>query len=56
MTNTLWKCEQWRGGQLYNKIMFDTRDEAEKFVAQMQKVEPDLFWKMEPVEARMVWN
>jgi hypothetical protein len=56
MTNTLWKCEQWRAGQVCNKVMFDTRDEAEKFVAQMRKVEPDLFWKMEQVEARMVWN
>jgi len=56
MTNTLWKCEQLRAGVVCNKIMFDTREEAENIVAQMRKVEPDLFWTMEPVEARMVWN
>lgn len=54
--NKVWKCEQLRAGQVYNRMMFDTREEAESFVAQMRKVEPDLFWKMEPVEARMVWN
>jgi hypothetical protein len=54
--NKLWKCEQLRAGQVYNRMMFDTREEAEQFVAQMRKVEPDLFWQMEPVEARMVWN
>jgi hypothetical protein len=56
MTNTLWKCEQLRAGQVCNKIMFDTREEAESFVAKMRKAEPDLFWRMEAVEARMVWN
>jgi hypothetical protein len=56
MTNTLWKCEQLRAGQVCNKIMFDTREEAESFVAKMHKLEPDLFWRMEAVEARMVWN
>jgi len=54
--NTLWKCEQLRAGKVCNKVMFDTREEAESFVAQMRKVEPDLFWRMEPVEARLVWN
>ncbi|MBT9330999.1 hypothetical protein [Paracidobacterium acidisoli] len=56
MTDTLWKCEQLRAGAVTNKVMFNTREEAERFVAQMQKMEPDLFWRMEPVEARMVWN
>lgn len=56
MKDTLWKCEQFRAGRVYNSMTFDTREEAERFVAQMRKVEPDLFWKMEPVEARMIWN
>jgi hypothetical protein len=54
--NKVWKCEQLRAGKVYNRMMFDTQEEAEQFVAQMRKVEPDLFWQMEPVEARMVWN
>jgi len=56
MTNTVWKCEQLRAGKVYNKVMFATREEAEQFKTQMSKVEPDLFWRIEPVEARMVWN
>ena len=56
MTETLWKCVQLRAGQVYNKVVFDSREEAEKFVSQMRKVEPDLFWLMEPVEAKLVWN
>ena len=56
MTNTLWRCEQVRAGQVWNKMMFDTREEAEDFVSQMRKVEPDIFWRLEAVAAQMVWN
>lgn len=56
MTDTLWKCEQLRAGQVYNKVVFDTRREAEDFIEKMQKMEPDLFWRMEQVDAKMVWN
>ena len=56
MTDTLWMCEQLRAGQVYNKVSFNTKKEAEDFIAKMQKMEPDLFWRIEPVEAKMVWN
>ena len=56
MANTLWKCEQMRAGQVTNQIMFDTEQQAQEFVSQMQKMEPDLFWRVEAVEARGVWN
>jgi hypothetical protein len=56
MTSTLWRCEQVRAGQIYNKVMFNTRNEAEQFVRQMSKVEPDMFWRMEPVPVAAVWN
>jgi hypothetical protein len=56
MTDTYWKCEQLRAGEVYNKVMFNTRAEAESFIAQMRNMEPDLFWRMEPVEAKLVWN
>ena len=36
--------------------MFNTRNEAEQFVRQMSKVEPDMFWRMEPVPVAAVWN
>jgi hypothetical protein len=56
MTDTVWKCEQVRAGQVYDKIMFDTREEAEKFMRQMKKAAPDLFWRIEEIKAKMVWN
>lgn len=56
MTNTLWKCEQLRAGQITDKAVFDTERQASEFVAQMQRVEPDIFWRIEPVDAKMVWN
>lgn len=56
MTNTLWKCEQLRAGQITNRVVFDTEREATHFVARMLQVEPDIFWRVEPVEARLVWN
>jgi hypothetical protein len=56
MTETMWKYEQLRAGQIYNQVMFNTREEAESFAAQMNRVEPDLFWRIEPVEARLWCN
>ena len=56
MTNTLWRCVQWRAGQMLNKVLFNTKLEAENFCAQMHRAEPDIFWRVEPVEARLVWN
>jgi hypothetical protein len=56
MSNTLWKCEQVRAGQVTNQVVFDSEQQASEFVAQMRRVEPDIFWHMEPVDARMVWN
>ena len=56
MTETMWKFEQLRAGKIYNQVMFNTREEAESFAAQMNRVEPDLFWRIEPVEARLWWN
>jgi len=56
MTNTLWKCEQLRAGQITNQVMFDNEQHASQFVRQMRHVEPDIFWRIEPVDAQMVWN
>jgi hypothetical protein len=55
-TNTLWRCVQWRAGKMLSKVLFNSKKEAETFVAQMHRAEPDIFWRMEPVEARLVWN
>ena len=56
MTNTMWRCVQWRAGQILSKVLFHSKTEAEQFCAQMHRAEPDIFWRMEPVEARLVWN
>jgi hypothetical protein len=56
MSNRLWKCEQYRAGQITNKVVFDTEQQANHFVSQMRRVEPDLFWRIEPVDAAMIWN
>ena len=56
MTDTIWKCEQVRAGQVCDKVMFDTREEAETFLKQMKKNAPDLFWRIEEIKAKMVWN
>ena len=56
MTETMWRCDQVRAGQLYNRMMFDTREEAEHFVRKMQQVEPDQVFSIEAIEAKQIWN
>ena len=36
--------------------VFDTREEAERFVRKMQQMEPDQMFSIEAIEARQVWN
>lgn len=56
MTNRVWKCEQFRAGQVTNQVVFDTEEQASEFVAQMRRMEPDLIWRIEPVDAHLIWN
>ena len=57
MTNpTIWQCEQVRAGQVWNKLLFNTKNEAETFVKQMRQAQPDMLWTMEAVPANTVWN
>lgn len=56
MTETMWRCDQVRAGQLYNRMMFDTKEEAELFMRKMQQMEPDQMFSIEAIEARQVWN
>jgi hypothetical protein len=56
MAGTVWQCEQWRAGQVVSKVLFNSKSEAEEFCSQMHRVEPDIFWRVQPVEARLVWN
>ncbi len=54
--NTVWQCEQLRAGQVYNKMLFASRMEAESFVKQMRQAQPDMLWTMEAVPVNTVWN
>jgi hypothetical protein len=56
MTETMWRCDQVRAGQLYNRMMFDTKAEAEQFVHRMQQMEPDQMFSIEAIDAKQVWN
>jgi hypothetical protein len=56
MTETMWRCDQVRAGQLYNRMMFDTKAEAEQFMQRMQQMEPDQMFSIEAIEAKQVWN
>lgn len=56
MTDTMWKCDQLRAGQLYNRMMFDTRAEAEQFAQKMQQAEPDQTFAIEAIQASQIWN
>ena len=56
MNETMWRCDQVRAGQLYNRMMFDTREEAEQFMIRMRQMEPDQMISIEAIEAWKVWN
>ena len=56
MTEAMWRCDQVRAGRLYNRMMFDTREEAEQFAHRMQQMEPDQMFSIEAIEAKQVWN
>ncbi len=56
MTNLVWQCEQLRAGQVWNKMLFQTRGEAETFVQTMRRAQPDMLWTMEAVPANTIWN
>jgi hypothetical protein len=56
MTETIWRCDQVRAGQLYNRMIFYTKAEAEQFMQRMQQMEPDQVISIEAIEASQVWN
>ena len=45
-----------RAGQLYNRMIFDTKAEAEQFMQRMQQMELDHMISIEAIEASQVWN
>jgi hypothetical protein len=53
---TLWQCDALRAGQLYQRSVFATREEAEAFVVKMQEMEPDQMFSVAAIKASTVWN
>jgi hypothetical protein len=41
---------------VYSKEVFQTREEAEEFVAKMARVAPDIFCRIQPIDVDKVWN
>jgi hypothetical protein len=58
MTNTVWRCEQIRGGEITNRVVFDSEEQATRFVTRMRLMEPDIntLWRVERVETEVDWN
>ena len=54
--STVWQCEQLRAGQVYNKLVFSSKGEAEQFMRQMRQAQPDIFWRLQAVAANAIWN
>lgn len=52
----LWRCDALRAGQLYQRTLFGTQEEAEEFVRRMQSAEPDQMFNVEAIKASTVWN
>lgn len=56
MSEILWKYEQLWAGQRLHQIMFNTREEAEKFVTTILQTEPDQMFSIEAIEVHQIWN
>jgi len=56
MTNIIWKCEQWFGGQMQEAQMFLSEEQARAFAKKLSGVAPDLVLKIEPMPIQHVWN
>ncbi len=56
MAEMIWQCDQVRAGQLYNRMTFNTEQEAVEFVHRMQQMEPDQVFLIEPINVRDIWN
>ncbi len=53
---TVWKCEQWFGGELQEQKVFRNEQEARDFARHIAGVAPDLMLKIEAMPIQHVWN
>jgi hypothetical protein len=52
MANRVWQCEQIRGEEVTSRVVFDSEEQATRFVTRMRLVEPDVnvTWRMKQIE------
>jgi hypothetical protein len=53
---TVWKCEQWFGGELHEQKMFRSEADARAFARRLTKAAPDMVLKIEAMPIQHVWN
>jgi hypothetical protein len=56
VNETIWRCDAMRAGVLYNRMWFDTLEEANNFVQKMREAEPDQMFNVEAIKASTIWN
>ena len=53
---TVWKCEQWFGGQMHEQKVFRSEEAARDFARRLTEAAPDLTLKIEAMPIQHVWN
>ena len=53
---TVWKCEQWFGGQMQEQKVFRSEGEAREFARRVMDAAPDLMLRIEAMPIQHVWN
>jgi len=53
---TVWRCQQWLGGQVKQQIVFRSEETARDFARRLGGVSPDVVFKIEPMPIQHVWN
>jgi hypothetical protein len=53
---TVWTCEQWLGGQIKERKVFQSEHQAREFARHLAGVAPDLVLRIEPMPIQLVWN
>ncbi len=56
MNTTIWKCEQYVGGVLHEKTVFESEEQAKAFARKLYSVRPDAILRIEPMPIQHVWN
>ncbi|ADV83790.1 hypothetical protein [Terriglobus saanensis] len=56
MQTILWTCEQYLAGQLKEKSVFDSEEQAREFARKLNGVSPDIMLRIEAMPIQNVWN